>query len=139
VVCDDGAQILGDSDCHFSGNPFYQDGLRSDTWPHAVEFPILIPESMLRQMVGTKFLNLFDDEDDAKKQHGTATSSRENAKKPVDETVAQSDDMQDPASPQPLPSEQPSQPGKPWPHGFSAATRPRRFSPGHWARHAMKI
>ena len=65
---------------------------------------------MLRQMVGAKFLNLFDDEDDAKKQHGRAASSRENANKPVDETVAQPDDTRDPASPQPLPSEQPSQP-----------------------------
>ena len=40
VVCDDGAQILGDSGCHLRGNPFFQDGLRCDTWTHAVETPI---------------------------------------------------------------------------------------------------
>jgi len=68
-----------------------------------------IPESMLRQMVGAKFLNLFDDEDDAKKQRGTATLPRESANKPTAETVAQSDDPRDPASPDPIHSEQPSQ------------------------------
>ena len=68
-----------------------------------------IPESMLRQMVGAKFLNLFDDEDTEKKTT-QASSSRENANKPADETVAQADDPRHPASPQPLHSEQPSQP-----------------------------
>ena len=69
-----------------------------------------IPESMLRQMVGAKFLNLFDDEDDAKKQHGTAALSPESANKPMAETVAQSNDNRDPAIPQAIDSEQPSQP-----------------------------
>lgn len=40
VVCDDGAQILGDSDCQFRGNPFFKDGLGCNTWAHAVGFPI---------------------------------------------------------------------------------------------------
>jgi len=40
VVCDYGAQILGDSDCHLRENPFYQDGLGCDTWPRAVGSPI---------------------------------------------------------------------------------------------------
>ena len=40
VVCDDGAQIFRDSACHLRGNPFSQDGLRCDTWAHAVEFTI---------------------------------------------------------------------------------------------------
>ena len=40
VVCDDGAQSLGDSDCHRRGNPFSQDGLGCDTWAHAVGNPI---------------------------------------------------------------------------------------------------
>ncbi len=69
-----------------------------------------IPESMLRQMVGAKFLNLFDDEDDAKKQHGMAALPPENANKPMAETVAQSNDNRDPTSPQAIHSEQPSQP-----------------------------
>ena len=69
-----------------------------------------IPESMLRQMVGAKFLNLFDDEDDAKKQHGTAALSPESANKPMAETVAQSNDNRHPAIPQAIHSEQSSQP-----------------------------
>jgi len=28
------------SDCHLRGNPFSQDGLGCDTWPHALELPI---------------------------------------------------------------------------------------------------
>ena len=39
-LCDALVQILGNSDCHLRGNPFSQDGLRCDIWPHAVEFPI---------------------------------------------------------------------------------------------------
>jgi len=69
-----------------------------------------IPESMLRQMVGAKFLNLFDDEDDAKKQHGTAALPPESANKPLVETVAQSGDDRHPASSPSIHSEQPSQP-----------------------------
>jgi hypothetical protein len=69
-----------------------------------------IPESMLRQMVGAKFLNLFDDEDDAKKHHDTAALPPESANKPMAETVAQSGDNRHPASPPSIHSEQPSQP-----------------------------
>ncbi len=68
-----------------------------------------IPESMLRQMVGAKFLNLFDD-DDTKKQHGTAALPPESANEPIEETVAQSGDNRHPASPQAIHSEQSSQP-----------------------------
>ena len=69
-----------------------------------------IPESMLRQMVGAKFLNLFDDEDDAKKQHDTAALPPESANEPTAKTVALSGDNRDPTSPQPIHSEQSSQP-----------------------------
>jgi len=69
-----------------------------------------IPESMLRQMVGAKFLNLFDDENDAKKQHGTAALPPESQSKPMAETVAQSNDNGDPAIPQAIHSERSSQP-----------------------------
>ena len=43
VVWDDGAQILGDSDCQLGENPFFQDRLECDTWAHAVELPIRLP------------------------------------------------------------------------------------------------
>ncbi len=68
-----------------------------------------IPESMLRQMVGAKFLKLFDDEDDSVKT-APASSPRESANEPMEETVAQSNDNRDPAIPQAIHSEQPSQP-----------------------------
>ncbi|MDE2417579.1 MAG: DUF3306 domain-containing protein [Burkholderiales bacterium] len=45
-----------------------------------------IPESMLRQMVGAKFLNLFDDAPEA----SIAASPRETADNPTTQTVAQS-------------------------------------------------
>ncbi|OLP06225.1 hypothetical protein BLL52_2456 [Rhodoferax antarcticus ANT.BR] len=47
----DGAQILGDSDCHFRKTPVFQDGLGCDTWPHAVGCPIRhtgVPEIVSR-------------------------------------------------------------------------------------------
>ncbi len=69
-----------------------------------------IPESMLRQMVGAKFLNLFDDDDDAKKQHGTAALPPESANESMEETVAQSGDNRHLASPPLMHSEQCSQP-----------------------------
>ncbi len=47
VVWDDVAQTLGNSDCHLSGNPFSQGGLRCDTWAHAVETPIRKPAQWL--------------------------------------------------------------------------------------------
>ncbi len=68
-----------------------------------------IPESMLRQMVGAKFLKLFDDEDDGVKA-APASSPRESANEPMEETVAQSGDNRHPASPPSIHSEQSSQP-----------------------------
>ena len=56
------------TDPHFN----VMDGL--DTYVDDYSKSDPIPESMLRQMVGAKFLNLFDDEDDAKKQHGDRKS-----------------------------------------------------------------
>lgn len=51
-----------------------------------------IPESMLRQMASAKFLKLFGDEDDDKKDGAQdhAAPPRESANNPTDETVAQS-------------------------------------------------
>lgn len=51
-----------------------------------------IPESMLRQMASAKFLKLFGDEDEDKKDaaQDDAAPSRESANNPTDETVAQS-------------------------------------------------
>jgi hypothetical protein len=49
VVWDAVAQILGKTDCHLRGNPFSQDGLRCDTWAHAVEMPI---RRTLRELQG---------------------------------------------------------------------------------------
>jgi hypothetical protein len=62
--------------------------------------PDPIAPSMLRQMVGAKFLNLFDDEEktgaedqaEAGKQSSPASSSRENPHDPNTEVVAQSSD-----------------------------------------------
>ena len=50
-----------------------------------------IPEAMLRQMNGSKFLNLFADEENADAgKNPVAASPRENANEPADQTVAQS-------------------------------------------------
>lgn len=51
-----------------------------------------IPESMLRQMASAKFLELFGDEDEDKKDgaQDDAAPPRESANNPTDETVAQS-------------------------------------------------
>jgi hypothetical protein len=62
-----------------------------------------IPESMLRQMTSAKFLNLFEDEEKEETEGGKpvpATSPRETANNPTDESVAQSHegpDLPDPA------------------------------------------
>ena len=63
-----------------------------------------IPESMLRQMVGAKFLKLFDEEEDEKKEEDvdkseTAALSRENANNSALQIVAQSSDCVDSKSP----------------------------------------
>ncbi len=92
------------ADPHFN----VMDGL--DIYIDDYSKPDPIPESMLRQMVGAKFLNLFDEDDDAKKQHGMAALPPESANKPMAETVAQSGDNRHPASPPLIHSEQSSQP-----------------------------
>jgi hypothetical protein len=51
-----------------------------------------IPEAMLRQMTSSKFLRLFDDEEDAEKPDAE-TPPRENANNPTGQTVAQSDEQ----------------------------------------------
>lgn len=61
-----------------------------------------IPESMLRQMVGAKFLNLFDAEEKDEKQSKLSASPRENANNPNSETVAQSSENLGLAQPDPI-------------------------------------
>lgn len=69
-----------------------------------------IPESMLRQMTSAKFLKLFDDEEDEVEKADAASSLRENANKPTDQSVAQSYEPQNIAASSPVPPEQSSQP-----------------------------
>lgn len=49
-----------------------------------------IPEAMLRAMTSSKFLKLFDDEEDKDKDKLEESAPRENANNPADQTVAQS-------------------------------------------------
>lgn len=93
------------ADPHFN----VMDGL--DIYIDDYSKPDPIPESMLRQMVGARFLNLFDDED-KDKQAAPVSSPRESANNPTDETMAQSYEnpgISDPARP-PDPSSQPELP-----------------------------
>ena len=102
-----------------------------------------IPEAMLRAMTSSKFLKLFDEEEDADKKNN-ASPPRENANNPSDETVAQSTehtDVSEPDAVQQINSSQPellnnsvaSQPGHPSSHDHShlrlqsdhAATAPK--------------
>ncbi|MEO8021898.1 DUF3306 domain-containing protein [Polaromonas sp.] len=93
------------ADPHFN----VMDGL--DIYIDDYSKPDPIPESMLRQMVGARFLNLFDDED-KDKQAAPVSSPRESANNPTDETMAQS--YENPAISDPLrapdPSSQPELP-----------------------------
>ena len=70
-----------------------------------------IPEAMLRQMNGTKFLNLFADEEAAEAaKNPVAALPRENANDPAGQTVAQSyedPDISRPDAPRPEHSSQP--------------------------------
>jgi len=95
------------ADPHFN----VMDGL--DIYIDDYSKPDPIPESMLRQMVGARFLNLFEDED-KDKQTAPDSLPRESANNPTDETVAQSyenPDITDPAClPPPDPSSQPEFP-----------------------------
>ena len=56
-----------------------------------------IPEAMLRAMTSSKFLKLFDDEEDKDKKEDAPP--RENANNPPDETVAQSIEQTDASEP----------------------------------------
>lgn len=75
-----------------------------------------IPEAMLRQMTSSKFLKLFDDEEDAEKPDAE-NPPRENANNPADQTVAQSYEQPDIAEPVSAPQINSSQPGL-LPHGI---------------------
>ena len=68
-----------------------------------------IPEAMLRQMTSSKFLGLFDDEEDTEKPIDE-TPSRENANNPTDQTVAQSGNQAPIATPDSAPQINSSQP-----------------------------
>ena len=73
-----------------------------------------IPEAMLRQMTSSKFLKLFDDEEndeeDEAKNKQIDPSPRESANNPADETVAQSYEQTDIAEPDSVPQINSSQP-----------------------------
>jgi hypothetical protein len=68
-----------------------------------------IPEAMLRAMTSSKFLKLFDEEEDADKT-SDAAPTRENANNATDQTVAQSDQQADIAKPDDIPQINSSQP-----------------------------
>ncbi|MFC5521112.1 DUF3306 domain-containing protein [Polaromonas jejuensis] len=98
------------------------DGLDTYIDDYSISEPI--PESMLRQMVGAKFLKLFDDGGDqgeAEKRQDPASLPRENANNPNGEIVAQSsenpdmicsdqDSSEHSSQPAPLPDDGASQP-----------------------------
>jgi hypothetical protein len=93
------------ADPHFN----IMDGL--DIYIDDYSKPDPIPEAMLRQMNGSKFLNLFADEEKAEAGKNPDTPSpRENANDPPDQTVAQSYEDPDINRPAPSPSDHPSQP-----------------------------
>ncbi len=94
------------ADPHFN----IMDGL--DIYIDDYSKPDPIPESMLRQMTSSKFLKLFDtEEDEADAQKAPAAAlPRENANDPADQTVAQSyedPDISRPDLPHPEHSSQP--------------------------------
>jgi hypothetical protein len=90
------------ADPHFN----VMDGLDIYIDDYSIADPI--PEAMLRQMNGAKFLNLFDDADDVGKTDA-APASRENANNPTDQTVAQSYESADIAHTEPASPENSSQ------------------------------
>jgi Protein of unknown function (DUF3306) len=67
-----------------------------------------IPEAMLRAMTSTKFLKLFDDEEDKDKK--VDAPPRENANNTADQTVAQSTEDENPVQQAALPQINSSQP-----------------------------
>ena len=66
-----------------------------------------IPEAMLRAMTSSKFLKLFDDEED---KETPPAATRDNANNTVDQTVAQSDEDRNRAESDPQPQINSSQP-----------------------------
>jgi len=58
-----------------------------------------IPEAMLRAMTSSKFLKLFDDEEDKDKDKNEDVATRENANNAADQIVAQSSDDHNQAEP----------------------------------------
>ena len=98
-----------------------------------------IPEAMLRQMTSSKFLKLFDDEEDEGKDEQTDSSPRENANNPTDQTVAQSCEPTYTANADPAPQINSSQPES-VPDGFDSvasqddhASSHLRLQPDHAA------
>ncbi len=81
------------ADPHFN----VMDGLDIYIDDYSISDPI--PESMLRQMTGAKFLKLFEEEEGdaqaAEKQPGLAAEPRENANNPDPQSVAQSYENRD--------------------------------------------
>jgi hypothetical protein len=69
-----------------------------------------IPEAMLRAMTSSKFLKLFEEEEDKDKDKLEESAPRENANKPADQSVAQSYAPTDIAEPGSEPHINPSQP-----------------------------
>jgi Protein of unknown function (DUF3306) len=72
------------ADPHFN----VMDGL--DTYIDDYTLSEPIPESMLRQMAGAKFLNLFDDAPGVASAESASATARESADNPTTQTVAQS-------------------------------------------------
>ena len=70
-----------------------------------------IPEAMLRAMTSSKFLKLFDDEEDDKdKEVQEDAATRDNANNAADQTVAKSTEDENPAEPESAPQINSSQP-----------------------------
>jgi len=93
------------ADPHFN----VMDGL--DIYIDDYSKPDPIPEAMLRAMTSSKFLKLFDDEEDKEKDRQEEVTLRENANDAADQTVAQSQDDSDRVEPRPAPQPNSSQPG----------------------------
>jgi hypothetical protein len=93
------------ADPHFN----IMDGL--DIYIDDYSKPDPVSESMLRKMNGSRFLNLFADEEEAGAgKNPVNTSPRESANDPPDQTVAQSYEDPDISRPDPLLPDHPSQP-----------------------------
>ncbi|MES2941781.1 MAG: DUF3306 domain-containing protein [Pseudomonadota bacterium] len=69
-----------------------------------------IPEAMLRQMTSSKFLKLFDEEEQEQEHEKNAAAPRESVNNPTAQTVAQSYEQADIGAIDPVPPEIQSQP-----------------------------